>query len=203
MRQLLTIIGMVILVGCTSSTTEQQQLTAPIPPKNDKLALVSRELSVAWDNMGRGGAALNQPGYIHVLGNGNVGVMQNKATDGSTLSTSTIPNGVKKGDVNKALNTFKSMGKGYSLYELSRWTRYCNRGKGMDEHDWRFIETEGPNNIPKEAVINCVPPTYNYQDYINAWTYFCTSQVVTDVNRRIVRDSIRPFSVASLCNVLK
>ncbi|EDH0308997.1 hypothetical protein CA088_23865, partial [Salmonella enterica subsp. enterica serovar Newport] len=175
------------------------------PAENDKPARVSRELSMAWDNMGRGGAALRQPGYIHVLGDGNVSATMNKVKDDSAGSDKT-PAGIKQhGDVNEAINTFKSMnkGKGYSLYELSRWERYCDGGKGMDEHDWRFVEAEGTTNIPKDVVTGCIPPTHTYKDYLNAWTHFCTSQAVTDADRRIVRESVRPYSVVNPCKALK
>ncbi|MCV5004182.1 hypothetical protein OFM39_31480, partial [Escherichia coli] len=80
---------------------------------------------------------------------------------------------------------------------------YCDGGKGMDEHDWRFVEAEGTTNIPKDVVTGCIPPTHTYQDYLNAWTHFCTSQAVTDADRRIVRESVRPYSVVNPCKALK
>nr|BET98791.1 hypothetical protein TCT1_37120 [Xenorhabdus sp. TCT-1] len=205
MRQLIAILGVAILAGCASNAPEQKPQPQTAPAENDKPARVSRELSMAWDNMGLGGAALRQPGYIHVLGDGNVSATMNKVKDDSAGSDKT-PAGIKQhGDVNEAINTFKSMnkGKGYSLYELSRWERYCDGGKGMDEHDWRFVEAEGTTNIPKDVVTGCIPPTHTYQDYLNAWTHFCTSQAVTDADRRIVRESVRPYSVVNPCKALK
>ncbi|EPJ6412789.1 hypothetical protein MFC25_004495 [Klebsiella pneumoniae] len=205
MRQLIAILGVAILAGCASNAPEQKPQPQTAPAENDKPARVSRELSMAWDNMGRGGAALRQPGYIHVLGDGNVSATMNKVKDDSAGSDKT-PAGIKQhGDVNEAINTFKSMnkGKGYSLYELSRWERYCDGGKGMDEHDWRFVEAEGTTNIPKDVVTGCIPPTHTYKDYLNAWTHFCTSQAVTDADRRIVRESVRPYSVVNPCKDLK
>lgn len=204
MRQLIAIFGVAILAGCASNKQEQPPQPQTIPAENDKPARVSRDLSLAWDNMGRGGAALRQPGYVHVLGDGNVSATMNKVKDGSSGSQN-VSAGIKQGDVTHAINTFKEMnkGKGYSLYELSRWERYCDSGKHMDEHDWRFIENEGETNIPKDVVTGCIPPTHNYQDYLNAWTRFCTSQTVTDTDRRIVRESVRPYSVVNPCKALK
>ena len=165
MRQLIAILGVAILAGCASNAPEQKPQSQVSPAENDKPARVNRELSIAWDNMGRGGAALRQPGYIHVLGDGNVSATINKVKDDSADAVKT-PVGIKQeGDVGEAINTFKSMnkGKGYSLYELSRWERYCDSGKGMDEHDWRFIEGEGATNIPQDVVTGCIPPAHNYQ----------------------------------------
>ncbi|ATW30866.1 hypothetical protein BJP41_10360 (plasmid) [Candidatus Williamhamiltonella defendens] len=204
MRQLIAILGVAILAGCASNTHEQKQQSQVVPAESDKPARVNRELSLAWDNMSRGGAALRQPGYIHVLGDGNVGATMNKAKDRSGAEKKTV--GIKEqGDVNEAIKTFKSIrkGKGYSLYELSRWERYCDSGKGMDEHDWRFVEDEGETSIPKDVVTGCIPPTHTYQDYLNAWTHFCSSQAVTDADRRIVRESVRPYSVVNPCKALK
>ncbi|EGK3607942.1 hypothetical protein IOT31_003130 [Escherichia coli] len=205
MRQLIAILGVTILAGCASGTPEQNTQSQTALAKNDKLARVSMELSMSWGNMGRGGAALRQPGYIHVLGDGNIGVTMNTVQYDSASSNKTPAGFKQNGGVDEAINTFKSMNKGksYSLYELSRWERYCNGGKGMDEHDWRFVVAEGTTNIPKDVITGCIPPTHTYQEYLDAWTYFCTSQTVTDADRRIVRESVRPYSVVNPCKALK
>ncbi|EAB9607384.1 MULTISPECIES: hypothetical protein [Gammaproteobacteria] len=205
MRQLIAILGVTILAGCASGTPEQNTQSQTALAENDKLARVSMELSMSWGNMGRGGAALRQPGYIHVLGDGNIGVTMNTVQYDSASSNKTPAGFKQNGGVDEAINTFKSMNKGksYSLYELSRWERYCNGGKGMDEHDWRFVVAEGTTNIPKDVITGCIPPTHTYQEYLDAWTYFCTSQTVTDADRRIVRESVRPYSVVNPCKALK
>lgn len=205
MRQLIAILGVTILAGCASGTPEQNTQSQTVLAENDKLARVSMELSMSWGNMGRGGAALRQPGYIHVLGDGNIGVTMNTVQYDSASSDKTPAVFKQNGGVDEAINTFKSMNKGksYSLYELSRWERYCNGGKGMDKHDWRFVVAEGTTNIPKDVITGCIPPTHTYQEYLDAWTYFCTSQTVTDADRRIVRESVRPYSVVNPCKALK
>lgn len=205
MRQLIAILGVTILAGCASGTPEQNTQSQTALAENDKLARFSMELSMSWGNMGRGGAALREPGYIHVLGDGNIGVTMNTVQYDSASSDKTPAGFKQNGGVGEAINTFKSMNKGKScsLYELSRWERYCNGGKGMDEHDWRFVVAEGTTNIPKDVITGCIPPTHTYQEYLDAWTYFCTSQTVTDADRRIVRESVRPYSVVNPCKALK
>jgi hypothetical protein len=194
--------GMSMLMGCASHPQSKPDTPTPLLVKeNDKPARVSRSLTLAWDNIGRGGAAIREPGYIHVLGGGEVGEAQNKMNDAAAIFSAESN---QKGDVNETLNAFKSLtkGKGYSLYELSRWERYCNGGKGMDERDWQFIEAEGTEHIPSEVIADCHPPTYTYQDYLNAWTGFCSSKTITEADRLIVRSSVRPFSVVNPCKAL-
>ncbi|MCW0135646.1 hypothetical protein OIU89_26410 [Escherichia coli] len=60
-----------------------------------------------------------------------------------------------------------------------------------------------PQTSPSDVVTGCIPPTHTYKDYLNAWTHFCTSQAVTDADRRIVRESVRPYSVVNPCKALK
>lgn len=216
MRQLLAIVGVVFLGGCASSAP-QTEPTATKPVGNEKNARVSRELSVAWDNIGRGGAAMRQPGYIHVLGDGDVSATINKIADdkpslnslsksfGGSETSEAYPAAMRKDDFKEAISTFNTItkGQGYSLYELSRWERYCSNGNAMDERDWLFIESQGKTNIPSDAITNCEPPTHTYQDYLNSWINFCSSQALTDDQRRIVRESVRPYSVVNPCKALK
>ncbi len=151
MRQLIAILGVAILAGCASNAPEQS-LSPRLPlPKMTNLPELAG--NCRWHGTTWGAVVLHYVnfGYIHVLGDGNVSATMNKVKDDSAGSDKT-PAGIKQhGDVNEAINTFKSMnkGKGYSLYELSRWERYCDGGKGMDEHDWRFVEAEGTTNIPR------------------------------------------------------
>jgi hypothetical protein len=200
MRALLLMMGMSMLMGCVSHPQSKPD-TPLLVKENNKPAKVNRTLTLAWDNIGRGGAAMRKPGYIHVLGDGKVGEAQNKMNDAEAIFSAESN---QKGDVNETLNAFKSLtkGQGYSLYELSRWERYCNRGKGMDERDWRFIEAEGAEHIPSEIVVGCSPPAYTYQEYLSAWIAFCASKTITEADRLIVRSSVRPFSVVNPCKAL-
>ncbi|EOV0985941.1 hypothetical protein ACW6AV_003426 [Edwardsiella piscicida] len=193
MKRLIVALGALILTGCAS---EQQKDMGPNPADLTKPNRVTRELSQSWDNIGRGGAALRQPAYVHVLGNGNVG---------STMNNAQVQTGgmLRKNTGNNGLFNSMSEGKGYSLYELSRWERYCDNGKGMDEHDWRFIKAQGETNIPRNALTGCIPPSHSYNDYLTAWTHFCTKKPISDAERSIVRNSVRPFSVVNPCKALK
>ncbi|CAM5562425.1 hypothetical protein [Eoetvoesiella caeni] len=120
------------------------------------VAQTHRDLTQDWGNSGRGGAAFRQPAYIHVLGNGNATLKGSKIEpvgrlfDSSELIASSL---AKLDDIKK--------GQGYSVYELSRWERYCNKGKGMDKKDWAFIRQVGVQNVPASLVGQCSPPKIN------------------------------------------
>ncbi|ASV33060.1 hypothetical protein GWK90_06705 [Candidatus Hamiltonella defensa] len=64
-------------------------------------------------------------------------------------------------------------------------------------------EAEGEIITPKDIVTGCIPSTHTYQDYLNAWTHFCSSQAVTDADRHIARESVCSYSVVTPCKALK
>lgn len=126
-----------------------------------KYKQVSREPTLDWGNDERGGAAIRQPAYVHTLA-GSVHVARpasniynsNKAVVSvppkHLLSSSSLSLTNKSGANNEP--------KGLSMYELSRWERYCNNGKGMDNRDWDFVLKEGLQNVPSMLAFDCKPP---------------------------------------------
>ncbi|MBB3105245.1 hypothetical protein [Azomonas macrocytogenes] len=121
----------------------------------EKYQRTHRELSLDWDNRGRGGAALRQPGYVHTLGGTNH--LDRPLT--ADLPVQTVPQPEKTlivSSLQKANDIQK--GQGYSVYEMSRWERYCNQGKGMDKADWAFVIREGRRNVPVSLMGGCRPP---------------------------------------------
>lgn len=113
-----------------------------------KIEEVSRHFSVNWGNTGRGGAALREPAYVQTLG----GIESNERLPRNR----TYVQPVAIVDLTTAYSL--EPGKGYSHYELSRWERYCNFGKGMDKRDWIFINQEGLHNMPSQLRVRCNHP---------------------------------------------
>lgn len=157
----------------------------------DKPQRTSRELSLAWDNMGRAGAAIHQPDYVHVL-HGRVNGHQSQNSEF----------GLGQGNRNHATQGKEygsnqlAKGQGYSFYELQRWERYCDNGKGMDEPDWKFVSTERY----RAPLSNCRPPTHDYAGYLESWKRFCSHS--SQYDRRdiqIVKNSVRPAQLAGSC----
>ncbi|KOE87653.1 hypothetical protein ACS86_02925 (plasmid) [Vibrio alginolyticus] len=164
---------------------------------------VDRGLNVSYEDLGLGGAAFRKPDYIHVLGPSSLGTNNESAL----IKQQKDKNGSNMEDAISAYKKLSSgvKGKGYSLYELSRWERFCDSGNGMDERDWQFIEKEKgeTGSIPSDLVGQCNPPQHTYQDYLTAWTQFCSSQKMTNEQRNIVRSSTRPFTVVNPCKAIK
>ncbi|EKO3796593.1 hypothetical protein P0F38_002659 [Vibrio metschnikovii] len=164
---------------------------------------VDRGLNVSYEDLGLGGAAFRKPDYIHVLGPSSLGANNESAL----IKQQKDKNGSNMEDAISAYKKLSSgvKGKGYSLYELSRWERFCDSGNGMDERDWKFIEKEKgeTGSIPSDLVGQCNPPQHTYQDYLTAWTQFCSSQKMTNEQRNIVRSSTRPFTVVNPCKAIK
>lgn len=218
----LLFLSVAMVAGCVSSPdTEQKPDPNIVEAKQER---VTRDLTLSWDNMGRGGAAVRQPAYIHVLGEGNLydtgreaSIPKTDATD--PLTPSKIAGAVNAIDsakkqkpvVNVAVKNSTSSGdfgtpkskEGYSLYELSRWERFCDGGKGMDEADWRFVTSHGgETNVPNILQDSCTAPAHGYKEYLAAWTGFCSGTDINSFQRDIVRESVRPTSRVNPCAAL-
>lgn len=126
-----------------------------------KYKQVSREPSIDWGNDERGGAVLRQPAFIHTL----AGSIHNErpAKYQDTVKVNTPPKHLLSTSrlTTSSANSagVNSKPQGLSVYELSRWERYCNSGKGMDQKDWNFVMKEGLDNVPSILAFDCSPPT--------------------------------------------
>lgn len=152
---------------------EEAKAKAAIPEFGFKHQQVSRDYTLDWDNYGRGGAAMRQPAFVHTLsGNNNVGQVSElnaPFTDGVStkgniagypaLVSGAVAKGIGIATNGGGIGPGKDTGDvSYSIYEMSRWERYCNNGKGMDKRDWAFVKKQGLNNVPYHLRSTCVPP---------------------------------------------
>lgn len=188
-----------LIAGCATPPPEVVEVEQKeVEPKVDR---VNRNLTLSWDNMGRGGAALRQPAYVHVLGDGN---LHTSGSDGAVTVGQLPP--INPQHLLTTMDNInnRNTNQGFSIYELSRWERYCNQGKRMDEPDWRFVtEHGGREGVPDIYHGRCSPPAHDYQGYLQAWTAFCTGdETMNPVQRDIVRNSVRPQSVVNPCSAL-
>lgn len=163
--------------------------------ETDKPLRTNRELTLSYDNIGRAGAAVHRPAYVHVLG------------DRHDWAEINAPHGaeIDKAKINNAANTKGSTskpGQALSFYELQRWERFCDNGKGMDERDWRFVESQ-QYSPPMDVLGVCQAPSFDYSKYLEAWTRFCNGSEQYDAHdKAIVRNSSRPFSRVNPCKAL-
>lgn len=177
---------------------------APILKVTDKPQRTTRELTLAWDNEGRAGAAVHKPAYVHVLHESRD--YDEKNSPYADHQHSDHDQGRSPGNRGQGAQTngnFKQRaGQGYSYYELQRWGRYCDNGKGMDERDWRFVASE-QYKAPLDALGTCRQPNFDYSHYLDAWTRFCTgSDQYSSFDKNIVANSSRPYTVVNPCRAL-
>lgn len=173
-----------------------------------KVSQVNKELTLAWSNYGRGGAAIRQPAYIHVLGESF-----NQSQQASSPDLSSTESRLTQEQLDEALKSIEGMqhaqksdtaGRGYSVYEMARWERYCDGGKSMDEPDWQFVTQQGGlSGIPETLEPNCTLPEHDYQKYLAAWTHFCEAETPTQDEWKIIRNSTRPKTVVNPCKALQ
>ena len=135
---------------------------AAIPKYGEKYKQVSRDYTLDWDNYGRGGAAVRQPAYVHTLaGENNIGPVTELNGSFDSNAVKVFPASAIDQSLKAGLKIAESNDKGnisYSIYEMSRWERYCNHGKGMDKRDWAFVREQGLNNVPSHMRAKCNPP---------------------------------------------
>ena len=194
---------LISLTGCAVQSEQEVEVSAPVMPVmlervESKPERTSRDSTLAWDNIGRAGAAIHHPDYVHVLGGDGLATFQDSKRETKPSIKSTFDS------LSSMRNGKGKVGAGYSMYELSRWERYCDSGKGMNEHDWRFVKKEGYDNAPLDALGgSCVRPAHIFEGYMGAWVRFCTSSPFLNANdRRIVGESTRPYSKVNPCQAL-
>lgn len=172
----------VAITGCSSMNAPSKGLDTQAARPHSIERQTNRDLSLALAHKSRGGAAYRQAGYVHALvpvdhtGKpaeiGDTALTAQSIND--TLPDTTDPTTeaarefialhqnhaeTSGSDSNRQTPAGSTKaGRGYSVYELSRWERYCNEGKGMDKADWDFVTAEGTENTPLDVLPNCNPP---------------------------------------------
>lgn len=163
---------------------------------------------------GRGGAAIRQERRVHVLNpvvpDGLIEPAGSAFSDSDSLTKAIFNESLAMASIDPSGDAGESASSGvraYSIYELSRWGRYCNYGNGMDERDWIFVTANLANGIPVDALGYCNQPKYDYDDYRSAWSGFCdydsSLRPLDDSDLAIIRTTTRPHTFAASCPPLQ
>lgn len=209
-QAILMTLGSGILSGCAMF---QPKLPEPLPVVvDDKPQRTHRHLTVSWDNIGQGGAAMLQPAFVHVLGNEDSSPQSFTPSKTSVLASKPSPQiapaliGPNLDEMRALLDkakrvpavaAIKTTNKtSYAVYEMSRWERFCDGGKGMTEQDWKFV-VKANEKVPSGAFANCTRPAHNFSSYMAAWKDFCHEGSASDQHMDIVRATVRPSSIKS------
>lgn len=204
MRPFFAFAALAVTLAASGCVTVPDAATPRPQPDDDKPQRTSRNLTVTWDNIGRGGAAMRQPGFVDVLATEqSFGPEQNYMQSPTAKTTSQVkpvvlpshPSTTPSAPTTTATPTVKtSSNTSYSTYELQRWQRYCNDGVGMTEQDWKFVDAQKAL-VPDGAFPACRPPQHNAHQYLQAWQSFCAGTAISPSQMNVVRNSARPSSI--------
>lgn len=165
----------------TACSTTDEALPSPYSLKEfTNVKPVSRDATTALMVTERGGAAVREGGFEHV-----VAKREYANTSGSTQSftpTTSPAEALKRAKV-----------RSYSIYELSRWERFCGLdGRKMDYRDWEFISQEGTESVPLHMIGDCKPKSYTREEYLNAWRNSCNQGSAQAKDLRIQHETLKP-----------
>lgn len=179
-----------LVVGSLAGCSSQDVVTGPSYTQRVYTTHkpTGRDETLTWYETERGGAAYNEEAYRHVLAQRNSELL----TDHSPEPAETFALNSDPASAAKVVD--HAMFRSYSIYELSRWERFCGAGK-MDEKDWDFVSKEGRENVPPNLLENCMPPSYTRQEYIDAWKASCHGQTLTSAQRVIQSKTVRPNGI--------
>ena len=142
MKPLLSaLLASALLSGCAHRSAMDTRVAVTEPP-----ILPPRAQTLDWGHLGPAGAALRQPGWVHVLAENPLNHDRDQRDH--------PPSPVRSEPVSAPDRVSQ---RAYSHYELQRWQRYCNQGKGMDRRDRDFVRKEG-YEVPESLARDCQPP---------------------------------------------
>lgn len=172
------LIGALLTLAACSTTEEVEHagysLRSYINTKPTSMAPTT-----AWYDAERGGAAIREQSYNHVVGRQNVSELKDLSPE-PAISL----------DPAASIERSKKV-TSYSVYELQRWERFCGHGK-MDGKDWDFVASEGRENIPLHLIAECNAPTYTRQEYLEAWKASCNGGSPNSAQQKIRSSTIPP-----------
>lgn len=185
-----------LLVGCTADLPELDSAYGVRKYSNTKPTRL--DATVAVSNRERGGAAFREAEYLHTLGHQkSVDFVKSGAAEGNQNFDVTKPI-ESAARLSRSSSDEPKVQTSYSIYEMSRWERYCGHGK-MDEKDWKFVKHEGKESLPEILVVGCNPPSYSFDEYVAAWKKQCQApNYLTTQETMIVNSTVGPENVCTI-----
>lgn len=168
----------IFIIGCTSNNAVVQQKSETESRHFLNIHNPVKDVTLEFFESKRLGAAYGVNGYRHVLAIRKSSELNDEALNATSVDSTTDIFSLKNADsivIDSQRIVEKVNKKSYSIYETSRWERFCGYGK-MDERDWVFIAEQGRSNLPVELVSTCVEPAYTRQDYLAAWNAICMNE---------------------------
>lgn len=142
----------------------------------------ARDLTTQWSNTERTSASIEQGTYKHVM---------------ATRMTADFDGNVNEVEEIKPKPLKVTTGNSVSVYEMSRWERYCRKGEGSDRKDWIFYESS-KYAVPAELADTCEDPGFKREHYIAAWRNKCAGITLSGLDSKITAHTLKPVSCSNL-----
>lgn len=170
------------IVSCSNSSSKVDAAKAKPTVQTE----VKRDTTTTWAKQEKRGAAISQSSYVDVLGR-----RKTESYDYHPPAKEVSPSEYTSIVTNPTQHALNNSGVSYTIYEKSRWSRFCGAGK-MDKNDIAFILKEGVQNIPEELVSTCRKPTWSLNDFDSAWNKKCLGSTLTPAENDIVLYTVQP-----------
>ncbi|RYY74448.1 MAG: hypothetical protein EOO52_12860 [Gammaproteobacteria bacterium] len=182
------LLGSLNLVSCSNSDTKHEVAQAHHREYKNEQASVGRDATTTWQKQGMRGAAIEQGAYADVLGRRKVENIDNVNTHALPAAPASDSTSML---INPTIHAVNNAGVSYTVYEKSRWSRYCGGGK-MDRRDIAFVLKESPSNMPEEFLATCIAPRWDLKDYESTWMKKCSGQTLSTIELDLIRSTIQP-----------
>lgn len=154
------------LAGCShredaSAPEMEAEAPTPVNPQYKQMQVSTKDLRAEYEKAWRRGAAIDGGGGKHFL---DAGCSPSSPIASPSVKYDPFRRGASPATARAGRSRFLDavpVGaiKDYSYYELSRWQRFCDGGRGMDSLDWKFIRNWKKHPFPSEMLGSCRAPS--------------------------------------------
>ena len=211
-------VSLVAVSGCSSNDEKPAEQVTIYQKELIDIKPVMIDTTLQYKSLEQNTGSLTGEGYIHVLGKQNYHNLIDTPTENnssmavsgksSSSSDTSGRNLHAEGDISAnseigipvsvIKNAAKASSQSYSVYELSRWERFCGLGGKMDVKDWDFISDTGRANLPDSLKSSCKERPYTSGEYRATWEKTCTEGYkLNTADRIITNETIKPKGICS------
>ncbi len=154
----------IMAAGCSHDEAPapepEAEAPTPINPQYKQMQVNTKDLKVEVEKAWRRGAAIDGAGSKHFLDASNCSSPMTSPSVKYDPFHSSKPASTAGSGRSRFLDAVPVGAiSDYSIYELGRWQRFCDGGRGMDKLDWKFIRNWKKHPFPSEMLGSCRAPS--------------------------------------------